>query len=468
MSKPPASVYQIKVTLNDSHPPIWRRVLVPGSVTLLELHVIVQRAMGWTDSHLHLFEIDGRRYGDPQVDEGGEIGLQPEARFGLSRVMPATGARGRYEYDFGDGWEHTLLVEKILPLEPGAHYPRCLAGKGACPPEDVGGVWGYQHFLEAIGNPRHPEHAELLEWIGGEFDPADFDVERVNARLRHKRADRGPTTASAWDVPELIFASDQSLLESAWARELSPNDQALAESLPLRRDLLTLLTYVRDQRVTGTQSTGNLPLKAIRAICAGFVHPLQLDRAIGKQVFRVRSETEVWPLFFVHVLASLAGLITGGPGRRWQLTPLGERFVAAPAPQQVWVMLVTWWTGTNWALASPWVYGAGELPFGLRGVALLRLLALPVGEVVAFEPFADRLIKDAQLVWPIPDQANARNILRALVTRVVINPHRDFGILATEYGPNPVLGPEYQELVALRLTPFGKGLLAAFKTVARL
>jgi hypothetical protein len=93
----------------------------------------------------------------------------------------------RYEYDFGDSWEHELLVEKILPPEPGVRYPLCLKGKGACPPEDVGGVWGYDSFLEAIADPKHPEHDDMLEWVGGEFDPEAFDLDEVNEALRYVR-----------------------------------------------------------------------------------------------------------------------------------------------------------------------------------------------------------------------------------------------------------------------------------------
>jgi hypothetical protein len=183
MAKPPAQVYQIKVTLNDTRPPIWRRIRVPGTTTLLNLHDILQIVMGWQDSHLHDFTIDGQTYGDPQNDEFGDLGIRPKARYRLSQLISEAGARFYYQYDFGDSWEHTLVVEKIQPPKPGERYPVCLAGKRACPPEDVGGVWGYQEFLTAIGNPKRAEHDEYLTWIGGEFDPEAFDVDHVNAQL---------------------------------------------------------------------------------------------------------------------------------------------------------------------------------------------------------------------------------------------------------------------------------------------
>lgn len=119
-------------------------------------------------------------------------------------MVPRAGVRFLYEYDFGDSWEHTLRVEKILPPEPGVHYPQCLAGKRACPPEDVGGVWGYQEFLAALADPDDPQHDEYLEWIGGEFDAETFDPGEVNARLHHAKRGRGRNAemANAWAMEE--------------------------------------------------------------------------------------------------------------------------------------------------------------------------------------------------------------------------------------------------------------------------
>jgi hypothetical protein len=177
-------IYQIKVTLNDTHPPVWRRIQVLSNTTLLKLHNILQIVMGWGDYHLHMFTIEGSIYGDPADDEYGDLGIVDEARFRLNQVIYREGQRFRYEYDFGDSWDHTLLVEKILPPQESVRYPICLKGKRACPPEDVGGVWGYENFLEAICNTDHHEHEEYLNWIGGEFDPEAFNLEEVNTRLR--------------------------------------------------------------------------------------------------------------------------------------------------------------------------------------------------------------------------------------------------------------------------------------------
>jgi hypothetical protein len=184
----PIDIYQIKVTLRYSKPPIWRRIQVPADVSLARLHRILQVIMGWEDYHLHQFIIDDEYYGEPHPDyEVWGPEMRDEQRAELGRLVPEEGLKFLYEYDFGDGWEHKLLVEKILPPEPGVGYPRCLKGKRACPPEDVGGVWGYDGFLEVIRDPDHPEHEEWLEWVGGEFDPEAFDLEEVNAELESMR-----------------------------------------------------------------------------------------------------------------------------------------------------------------------------------------------------------------------------------------------------------------------------------------
>jgi hypothetical protein len=174
-------VYQLKVTLQHSKPPIWRRLQVRASMTLPRLHDTIQVAMGWTDSHLHQFSIGGVEYGQPDPDYGDD--MRSEQRIKLGQVITTEKERFVYEYDFGDSWTHLILLEKILPPDPAVHYPRCLAGKRACPPEDVGGVWGYAEFLEAIGKSDHPEHDAMLEWSGGAFDPEAFSLDEVNEAL---------------------------------------------------------------------------------------------------------------------------------------------------------------------------------------------------------------------------------------------------------------------------------------------
>ncbi len=174
-------VYQLKVTLRDTKPPIWRRLQVRARTTLPRLHDTLQVTMGWTDSHLHQFIIGGVEYGLPDPDF--TDAMRSEQRVTLARVVTAEKERFVYEYDFGDSWTHIILLEKVLPAEPGVHYLRCLAGKRACPPEDVGGVWGYAAFLEAIRTSDHPEHDDMLDWCGGAFDPDAFSRDEINQAL---------------------------------------------------------------------------------------------------------------------------------------------------------------------------------------------------------------------------------------------------------------------------------------------
>jgi len=186
----PTSVHQLKITLTGIRPPIWRRLQVSSSMNLRRLHDVIQAAMGWTQSHLYQFEVGDMEYGEPDEEFG--LPIRSAKATPLRKVAPEPGAVFSYEYDFGDSWQHHIEVEKVLPLEPGVRYPRCLAGKRACPPEDVGGIFGYEEFLQAIRDPKHPEHESMLEWVGGAFDPEAFDLRAVNEQLAHL----GP---SPWD-----------------------------------------------------------------------------------------------------------------------------------------------------------------------------------------------------------------------------------------------------------------------------
>jgi hypothetical protein len=144
--------------------------------------------MGWTNSHLHQFEIKGKRYGDPELlDDGfGDFVCLDSTKTKLSQILPKTGKRFafKYEYDFGDGWQHEVVSEGKLPVDPKVKYPLCLEGERACPPEDCGGPWGYGDFLEAIRNPKHEEHESMLEWVGGAFDPEEFDSKKATKLMK--------------------------------------------------------------------------------------------------------------------------------------------------------------------------------------------------------------------------------------------------------------------------------------------
>jgi Plasmid pRiA4b ORF-3-like protein len=181
------TVYQFKITLLESHPPIWRRIQVKDG-KLDKLHENIQTAMGWTNSHLHHFRINDQLYGDPELMQENfeELEYKDSTTTKISDILPRDGKGFRfvYEYDFGDSWEHEVLFEGILLAESKVKYPLCLDGARACPPEDCGGVWGYADFVEAIQNPDNEQHEEMLEWVGGKFDPERFDPAKATKQMR--------------------------------------------------------------------------------------------------------------------------------------------------------------------------------------------------------------------------------------------------------------------------------------------
>jgi hypothetical protein len=178
------AVYQIKVTLHGAKPPIWRRLRLPAATTLAQLHQVIQVAFGWEDAHLHAFEVGGRRYSRPDFELWDEAADEGKAR--LQDLAPPPGARLRYTYDFGDSWEHDVLVEDTLAPDGVAHAV-CLGGRRAGPPEDCGGVWGYAELCDILADPDHPDHAERVDWLGHPHDPAAFDKDAINASLARIR-----------------------------------------------------------------------------------------------------------------------------------------------------------------------------------------------------------------------------------------------------------------------------------------
>jgi len=183
------AVYVLKITLEESTPPVSRRVKVKSGISLDVLHEVIQYAMGWTDSHLHQFIVGKTYYGTPDPDfEDYGMEMLDEQDFTLLDLAldlaPKKGSKLKYEYDFGDGWMHILKVEQVIPDEPGFSAAECLSGENACPPEDFGGVWGYAELQETLKNPKHGEYENLREWVGPGFDPAAFDLKKVNSLLK--------------------------------------------------------------------------------------------------------------------------------------------------------------------------------------------------------------------------------------------------------------------------------------------
>lgn len=175
--------YELRVQLEGTDPPVWRTVQVPQRATLHRLHEVLQVAMGWSDYHLYLFHVGGKVYGEPSPEWESEV--YDSTSTTLEEIIFKGSPSLLYEYDLGDSWMHEITLQRILEAE-GKEWPRCTGGARACPPEDCGGPPGYAYFLEAISDPNHEEYDAMLEWVGGDFDPEDFDAGLVDSRLSRR------------------------------------------------------------------------------------------------------------------------------------------------------------------------------------------------------------------------------------------------------------------------------------------
>lgn len=449
-----APIYQIKISLNNIRPSIWRRFLVPANIHLDRLHDVLQVVMGWEDEHLHQYVINGIIYGIPNNEEDFfDLEVVDESDMLLNQVAQQTGDRLRYDYDFGDSWHHTLILEKILPPDPTMRYPRCLEGKRACPPEDVGGIGGYQYFLEAIRDPRHEEHDEYLEWAGGSFDPEEFDLEAINQKLR-KLKKPGALDVDDWLVWPEFPPYVEPIPDPAWLDKFARQYHDTANALPLRRDMITLLNYLRDQRVTGTQSTGNLPLKAAKEICALLVNPPPMQITYGSTSIPVRSSAEIPSLRFLHILAAVGGWIHGSAGRRWVLTASGEEFLALPPGKQAWQLFHAWWTKANWGILAD--YAPQNFPTSaLRASAERHLPELAAGSHNLWTEFAIQLIKTARVIYSETEQSYFAH----MIDYVLLEPLDSLGVVERSFSPHPLLGADHLVTDGFFLTEFGCEML---------
>ncbi len=332
-----SAVLQLYVELLEVQPPVWRRLLVAADSTFWDLHVAIQNAMGWADAHLHLFV-----FGEPDDEnrlllglptEFDEVGTVAGWTVAVTDLISPERPHTRYEYDFGDGWSHMVSLEGIFPADSAGTYPRCVAGARCCPPEDVGGVSGYEQFLEAIGDPTHAEHDAYLQWCGGAFDPERFDpaavvFEDAGERLREVLAE--PEGApSAWRAPQVEggFTPHQmhQLLYSPFAADsplqLRPDvAQVVYETAPLVRDMLSYLRVVGELGPIKLTQRGNLPVVAIGQLAAAGALPAE-PWLVGRAP---RTEADAPRAELLRLLANLAGL-TRKTGGRLQLTQRGAR-----------------------------------------------------------------------------------------------------------------------------------------------
>ena len=324
MTKPNNNAYQIKVSLIGAQPPIWRRLLIEPDTTFQDLHRIIQVAMGWQASHLHLFQAGGGQLiGDPAEDFDGMMNFLDESALPVSSVLSSEGKKLKYEYDFGDGWEHEIKLEKILTGEEAEPLPKCIKAARQCPPEDVGGLYGFYEFLDAMEDAAHPEHVAVREWCGGEqFDPDFVSLVQINEDLLERDVLFSETE------PEFApHASDFLGLSPNQVHELLQNPlncpsvfkplfdaedvSRELDTAPIMRMAKALIGEIGDKgiRLTGK---GNLPLKHVKAMVDAGGEDIVFPMA---RYGAARSEEHVLGVNLTRVLMEIAGYTKKEKGR---------------------------------------------------------------------------------------------------------------------------------------------------------
>ena len=363
-----AEVLQIRVELLGIEPRIWRRILVGGECTFWGLHVAIQDAMGWTDSHLHVFRIHDpatgqmRYIGLPTEDD--DLNFEPGWEHLVTEAMSAKQPQAVYEYDFGDSWEHAVVLEEVLPADGQGECPRCVAGERACPPEDVGGVPGYEDFVEAIGDPEHEEHGEYLAWAGGAFDPEQFDPRDVVFQDPDERWEDvfgedamstgfgvvGPPQVegafTGTEIERLVlapFGEDSPLL-----LESDLPDAALEEA-PLVRDCRGFLQMLAEEAPLKLTQKGNLTKATISRLMEAGLLGARWQRADTE----ARVESDMPRATVLRMLPGYAGLTRKRHGKL-DLTRRGKDAVAGkmPAGELYRRVMDTHVTRYNWSFAD--------------------------------------------------------------------------------------------------------------------
>ena len=346
-----SEAFQFKITLLSPYRKIWRRVQIPFNIDFGSFHAVIQVAMGWYDAHLHEFQNKKQRIVPPMLleDEWMDMGTTAlsEDEVFLTDIFKRKGTKIHYLYDFGDGWEHELKYEDIVPFQENVDYPVCTAGMGACPPEDCGGIHGYENLIQILSDPDHDEYEDWLEWVGGEFDPDHFDIEKVNDQ--YARWTEGPVSEEEMEgalqeledqMPEdvmnekmdvfsgLTYKQIKALLEHPLANQSplafsSQISDELLDSSPYLRVAEYLISEISAQKELKLTSKGNLPLKIVKA-----VYELGLARNEGLEAGYVKVQTEehMMEVHTVRILLELGKLIKKR-NNKFSLTQKGTKLI---------------------------------------------------------------------------------------------------------------------------------------------
>jgi hypothetical protein len=460
MTKSAQKILQIKISLREIKPPIWRRVLVTDHMTLWDLHEVIQAVFGWAGYHLHEFKIGNVIYGDPEDSELMDFVKENEELYKLSDFNFNKGSQFTYLYDFGDSWKHTVLIEKVLPYDKNTRLPQFLEGKRATPPEDVGGEYGYSQFLEVIKDLKDPDHESYLIWAGGSFDPELVDVKKINYRI-----DLVAQQSNDWNVRFNVRIVDPedwvdpNVALKNWLKTLQKIDLEKIQSLPLLTNMRSLLTYLQDNKVSGTSSTGNFSQKAVKDLVEkiGYSHPL-LDKDEFSRMFK--NEDDVWAVYFIHLMAYWAELITGGKGKLWKLTPKGETFLESPPAEQLHHLFMGWWFRGNWLVTRNSYNRLEYLHYTFPRFIHKLLTSILASQSMDFVKFSKRIL-DAMGFYedPVPENNQFQRLMDD-IEETIIKPLEALGFIIGKREEKLLYGSIKSEmLVSFKLSDFGREAL---------
>jgi hypothetical protein len=457
------NVLYLKISLDFIKPEIYRRIMFPARMTLLDLHHIIQYCFGWEDQHLFIFTIKDMAFVNSSDWEEDAYRYQDAGASVLADLIPkhvGAGDKFSYEYDLGDGWRHTILVEKLATDEEDLLMPVCVDGKRAGPLEDFGGPFMYQMYLENRQSPQNSDFINDMVWIPEDFDPERIDIGKINKKISRDYPIHTLEHESSW-VTEVSYYSPFGEFSSDWTKDATDEEKKYAEQLPFRRDMVTMLNYLQNHRVKGTKATGNFPLKHIRALTAQFVNPPVLDEDLGGRIYKLRTEDDVPDLVFIHNFANFTQLILGGEDLEWHLSFLGENFLNQAPHEQAWYMVKSWFERLNWFYWYPWadyedLIGHNEF----EGLIVDILLSYPTQEEINIK----QLIKDLDKKSPnwirFPRREDPSVLKKYFLINVVLDPMNKLGIIQMEREDVPI-SPKYF-VFDFKVTDFGQSIIQQF------
>lgn len=458
------SAITFKISLAYIEPEIYRRVLVPPDYSLLDLHQIIQMSFGWEDRHLFIFEVGDMRFINSHDWEEDAYRYQDASKALLSELVPnivPIKSKFIYTYDLGDGWRHEVMVEDVEMDDEILLIPICIGGERSGPPEDIGGPFFYQEFLESLKTPGRSKFDEIIEWLPEGFDPEHFQLSMINQKFGKHYWKEEAQEESSWLI-EIDEFNSVSNFESEWTKNLSEEDKDIAESLPFRQDLVTMLNYIKQHRVKGTQATGNFPLKHIRAMTSKFVNPPELDHKIGDRVYKLRTEDEVPYLVFLHNFANIAQLILGGEGLEWEVSYPGERFLERRPEEQVWYMISNWFGRINWYYWYPWMDYYALIPHNeFQNLIIELLLSYSADSEMKIKRLIEDLDKRSPNWIKFSGNIDQSRYKKYFLIYVVLEPMNNLGIVNMEGEDFPVSPNSFA--FNFKVTNFGKRILEYYQ-----